>query len=235
MLETRLLEDEKMDNLELDGRELQGTLDGLSSINKLFGNTKTTLKAVRKLLLSDTNQTLKIVDLACGGADNLIAIAKWCASQEIAVELVGIDGNQNIIQSNIEKTKAFKNIHFQQGFIMSEDFELPECDIWISSHFMYHFDDATFVQFMIKQSLHVKQAIIFSDLRRHKFAYRLFSFFGPIMPYNKAVIQDGLIAIRRSFKNKEREELLNQASMTKFSIEKKWMFRYILHVDLKKT
>jgi 2-polyprenyl-3-methyl-5-hydroxy-6-metoxy-1,4-benzoquinol methylase len=232
MLETRLLEDEQMDNLELHGQDLQVVLDGLSSINKLFGNTKSTLKSVQKVILGNRNQTLKIVDLACGGADNLIAIANWCKTQNIEVELVGIDGNQHILNSNIEKTKSLNNIQFQQDLIMSENFELPACDIWISSHFMYHFDDVSFVKFMIKQSKKVKTVIIFSDLRRHLFAYRLFSFFGPIMPFKKAVIQDGLIAIRRSFKIKELEELLNQASMTKFRIEKKWMFRYILNIDL---
>ena len=76
MLKHRSLEQEQMDNLELAGQELHHTLNGLTIINRFLGNTNATLRAVQAEIKA-SKHPLTIIDLGCGGGDNLLSIAKW--------------------------------------------------------------------------------------------------------------------------------------------------------------
>lgn len=232
MLKERSHIPEKMDDLSLNGHELEQTLKGLSFINCFLGNTAGTLNKVKKVLRNNSNRTFKIIDLGCGSGDNLRSIAKWCIKQKITVKLIGIDGNEHILKYATEKNDKKTNITYLKADILNASFELPSCDILISSHFMYHFTDEELVSFLEKAKSKVNKAIIFSDLYRSYIAYILFKAFGFLMPFHKTVKEDGLKAITRSFKKQELKQLLRKAGLTSYSIHYKWIFRYVLFIKL---
>lgn len=228
MLKNRSHITEKMDNLHLDGPELEQTLNGLSVINALLGNTSATFKAIRKELKKHPNETIRIIDLGCGGGDNLRRISKWCYQNNRPVNLIGIDGNANILTYAKAKNNAQTKITYLQADILHPSFELDHCDILISSHFMYHFTDDALVTFLKKAKSKVTNMIVFSDLYRSPTAYQLFKIFGFLMPFHPTVKQDGLTAITRSFKKKELRLIAEKAGLTDYSIQYKWIFRYLL-------
>ncbi len=217
---------EDLDNLELKGKELTGVLDGLSRINRLFGNTKDTLKAVQKQFKKHEIKT--IVDLGCGGADNLIAIAKWCKAKKKNVKLIGIDGNQNTL--DYARSKSQFEIEFQQADILHPDFEIPECDLLISSHFIYHFKDEELIALLKRSLTKVNVALIFSELKRDRKAYSLFNNVGGF--YGSAIRSDGLKAIERSFTIDEIFDILDAVGMINIDVESKRWFRYIATIQL---
>lgn len=232
MLEQRSLEKEQMDNLQLSGKELHDTLNGLTIINRLLGNTNATLKAV-KTEIKTAASPVKIIDLGCGGGDNLHSIAQWCDKQNREVHLTGLDGNQNILDYAKRQNTSQKEIQYIQADILAKDFELPDCDLLISSHFMYHFTDEQLIDFLKKSKLKITRKIIFSELSRSTVAYLLFKIFGPVMPFSKMVKQDGLRAIRRSFKKAELEHIFKEAGINALSIQWKWAFRYLVAAKTK--
>lgn len=217
---------EDLDNLELKGTKLTKTLDGLSKINRWLGNTKHTLEAVKKQFEKHEIQT--VVDLGCGGGDNLIAIAKWCASTGKNVQLIGIDGNQNTL--DYAQSKSDFKIEFRQADILSSNFEIPKCDLLISSHFMYHYKDEDLISFLKKAAQNVTIAMIFSELKRDAKAHALFRSVGFF--FGKAVCSDGLKALERSFTIDEVFDLMDEADMLNISIESKPWFRYIAVIQL---
>ena len=231
MLEQRSLEQEQMDNLDLSGKALHDTLDGLSVINRFLGNTNATSKAVQAEIKA-SNKPLTIIDLGCGGGDNLLSIAKWCEQQGIAINLIGIDGNQNILDYAAKQNTSKIDIQYTQADILAEDFLLPVCDLLISSHFMYHFSDTQLIGFLKKSKDRVQKKMIFSELSRSTIAYSLFKIGGPFMPFSKMVKEDGLRAIRRSFRQDELEHVFEQAGLSDYRIEWKWAFRYLISVSV---
>lgn len=231
MLETRSLEQEEMDNLQLSGEELYKTLDGLTVINRFLGNTNATLKAVQDDLLQ-AEGPLTIIDLGCGGGDNLRSISKWCISKNIPANLIGIDGNQHVLEYAAQQEEANQHIKYVQANILADDFHLPPCDLLISSHFMYHFKDEDLIDFLRQNTSNIKSKIIFSELSRSRIAYLLFKIGTPFMPFSKMVKEDGLRAIRRSFKKSELENIFKQANLQRYSISWKWAFRYLITVDM---
>ena len=219
---------EDLDNLELQGKELEKTLKGLSKINQWFGNTKSTLKDVQEQFQKHEIKT--IVDLGCGGGDNLLAIAKWYQEKNKKVKLIGIDGNQHSL--NFAKTKSDFNIEYHKADILHPDFQIPKCDLLISSHFVYHFKDDELIGFLQRAKEKVSKTIIFSELNRSPSAYFLFWFSGLI--FSKQIRSDGLKAIKRSFKKSELISIVQKAGINTFTIQSKRWFRLLIILDLKK-
>ena len=230
-LNTRSDETELMDNLALSGSELHQTLNGLSTINKYLGNTNATRRAIIEQI-SRSDKALTIVDLGCGGGDNLRSIANWCFANKKSVQLIGIDGNENILEFARNKNQKDSPIDYLQADILSDAFTLPTCDILTSSHFMYHFSDEALIKFLHQSKSQVNNKIIFSELQRNKFAYLLFKIGGPCLPFSRMVKLDGLKAIRRAFNKSELSNILEQAGLTSYKIDRKWAFRYLTTVDL---
>ena len=217
---------EELDNLELHGNQLEKTLSGLSKINYWLGNSKYTLNAVKKQIQHHGIKT--IVDLGCGGGDNLMIIAQWCESQNKTVKLIGIDGNQNSLY--YADSRGDFDIDFIQADILAQDFELPECDLLISSHFVYHFQDDEFVKFMKKSKTKVRKAIILSELRRSDIARIFFYLLG--LFFTQIVRSDGLKAILRSFTKSELSNLLDASGFTNYSIKNRLIFRLLAVIEI---
>jgi len=233
MLNKRSTQKEQLDNLDLAGEDLHQTLDGLSVINKYLGNTNATFNIVKKEILA-ANRSLKVIDLGCGGGDNLRSIAAWSAKNNYQVDLIGIDGNPNILTYATAKNTNQIQIEYLQADILSASFELPDCDILISSHFMYHFSDKALVHFLQQAKQKVTHKIIFSELHRSKFAYLLFRVGAVFLPFSKMIKQDGLLAIRRSFTKKELVSILQQTAIPRYQIQWKWAFRLLITIPTTK-
>jgi len=165
LLESRSRETEEMDDLNLSGEKLHQTLKGLSLINRFLGNTQTTFKLAKAEILK-ADHPLKTIDLGCGGGDNLRAIAAWCNRNNHPVELIGIDGNAHTLAYGRSKNTDTISIQYQQADILSPSFQIPNCDLLISSHFIYHFSDLELIRFLQQSKTRVSKKIIFSELRR---------------------------------------------------------------------
>ncbi|MFT6324336.1 MAG: 2-polyprenyl-3-methyl-5-hydroxy-6-metoxy-1,4-benzoquinol methylase [Halieaceae bacterium] len=220
-----------MDNFELSGDDLHKTLSGLSTINKYLGNTSATFNAVKKEVCK-SNKPLKIIDLGCGGGDNLRAIAKWGQANNQVIELVGIDGNSHTLAYTQQQYPKLR-ITYIQADILATEFILPKCDILISSHFMYHFTDTEIVSFLKKSKNRIAIQIIFSELQRNDLAYALFKIGTVFLPFSDIVKQDGLVAIRSSFSKMELRAIMQRAGFTSYKIKWKWAFRFLISISIK--
>jgi len=229
-LQHRSHQTEQLDNPNLQGTELEETLQNLGTVNSLLGNIRSLSKSILKVLNSKKQDKYRIIDLGCGGGDALKYLAQICRKKNIKVEFVGIDFNAHSLQYAQKQAADFPEIEWLQGDILDPNFELPECDVLMSSHFMYHFEDAQLVGFLKRQKHRVNTAIVISELQRSKMAFVLFQIFAPLLRFSKIAYEDGLLAIQRSFIRTELEAILKEAEMERFSLKWKWAFRYELVV-----
>ncbi|WP_188112125.1 methyltransferase domain-containing protein [Aquimarina sp. RZ0] len=226
----RLHTKEQLDDLSLSGITLQKTLSSLRLINKLFGNHKQLYKSILAYCLHSEKASVHIVDLGCGGGDSIHTIAYKLHKKGIKASFTGIDGNKQSIKYATSKYNHYENIHFIAKNILDENFTVPQCDILISSHFMYHFRDDALIHFL-KKTKKVDH-IIFSELYRSKMAYYLFKFSSFILPISQTAKKDGLLAIKRAFSIQELKDILLKSEVKKFVVLKKPWFRTVTKIDL---
>ncbi|MBK7307434.1 MAG: hypothetical protein IPI88_10605 [Chitinophagaceae bacterium] len=65
-------------------------------------------------------------------------------------------------------------------------------------------------------------------MKRNRFAMRLFKFSSFLLPISKLAKEDGLLAIKRSFSEKEWLAILQQAGIGTYSLQSVPLFRILL-------
>ncbi|MBK8608741.1 MAG: methyltransferase domain-containing protein [Chitinophagaceae bacterium] len=225
-MNTRSSEKEKLDNLNLAGGHLSGALKSLAWVNRWFGNHRSMVKTVTRFC-DRANKPVSIIDLGCGGGDTILALAKQLHKKNIPFTISGIDGNKNSLQYAQTVCAAFNEITFIEADILKAGFEIPACDILISSHFMYHFSENDLVHFLNMNSANVSTAFIFSELERNRLSLFLFTISNLILPISDLAKKDGALAIKRSFTKKEWLTLLQKANNIPFKIRRVPLFRLL--------
>ncbi|WP_299431976.1 methyltransferase domain-containing protein [uncultured Aquimarina sp.] len=229
----RLHANEQLDNLSLSGTSLLKTLSSLKLINKLFGNHKQLTKSILEYCgAQPTTKPFQIIDLGCGGGDSIYKISNKLGKKSIQASFIGIDGNPQSIAYARSQYMKHDHIEFRTENILDTGFIIPQCDVIISSHFMYHFKDDELVKFINEAQQKGIKHLIFSELKRNKIAYFLFKFSSFILPISKVAKKDGLVAIRRAFTVNELESILNKSNVKNYSVGKKFWFRTLTKIDL---
>lgn len=226
---------EQLDNLSLNGKPLHKTLNNLRRINALFGNHKQLSTATLKYCKTNPqSQPFHILDLGCGGGDCIYKIYDKLKYQKIEAVFTGIDGNKESIGFAKSKYKNNPNIQFICQDILSPEFELPACDILISSHFIYHFENQNLIKLLNKIHQSSISYIIISELYRSSFSYHLFNFFCYFLPFTSITKKDGLIAIKRSFTIEEISRIIKTSTLTRYKIQKRFWFRMLITINNKR-
>lgn len=223
----RTEEAEIMDDFDLQGEELEKTLNDLDNINKWLGGNKITLDGVKELLQGLPKEvTYSIADVGCGNGAVLREIAKWGRSNSYKLQLFGIDANEYAMDIGRKLSVEFPEIKFKSLNIFSETYKNERFDVVLCTLTLHHFKDAEIVQLMqlfIDQS---RLGVVINDLQRSKIAYRLFQAFCFVFINNEIARKDGLISILRGFKKEDLEKYSKHISAKNQEITWKWAFRY---------
>lgn len=228
-MKIRSSDKEKLDDLNLHGETLHKALQSLELVNRWFGNHRSVINAIHRIYKKEV-KPLSITDLGCGGGDLAMAVAKSLRRQKIECTITGIDGNANTLAYAKKKCALYSEINFLQADILDKQFSIQPCDILISSHFMYHFTADALVDFFKNNVSPISTAIILSELKRNRSAMRLFKFSSFLLPVSKLAKEDGLLAIQRSFSEKEWLAVLQQSGIDTYRLQSVPLFRILLTI-----
>ncbi len=222
----RSYEQELMDDLESGGEVITQTLKELDVVNRLLGGNSISIQGLKTLLHNPSKRVYTIVDLGCGGGDILILMAKWAKKNNIALQLIGIDANPNIVAYAKERCKAYPEITFQSVNIFSDVFKQQQFDIVHASLFTHHFTNEQLVELFSTIRQQTKIGFIINDLHRHWLAYYAIKILTRFLSKSVMVRHDAAVSVARSFKKKEWLPIFAQSGITDFSIVWKWAFRW---------
>jgi SAM-dependent methyltransferase len=141
---------------------------------------------------------LKIVDVGCGYGDLLRRIERWAARRGVAVELVGIDLNENAVRAAREATPAASGIEWVCGDAYSCA-RAGEADVVLCSLLAHHLGEAELVRFLEWMDETARVGWFICDLHRKPVPYRLFDGFMRGPWWHRFIRPDGLRSLRRSF------------------------------------
>lgn len=220
-------EKEIMDDLPMQGIEINQVFEDINLVNHYLGGNKITLDGIKKLIINTPQEKeIKIMDLGCGDGEMLAYCAQFARKHNHNFKLTGIDINPPIIEEAKEKNREYPEISFICLDIFSEGFKELDIDIFLCTLTLHHFNDNQIKDLL---AILVKQArlgIVVNDLHRNKLAYVLFKMFSTIFLKTKIAKNDGLVSILRGFKRKELETFSSKVTNKKHTITWKWAFRY---------
>lgn len=178
-------------------------------------------------LHSRLGRPVRILDLACGGADLLADLATRAHRAGTPVELHGCDVSPVAVEHGRRTAPAGAPIEvFQLDALTGE---LPGgYDLLTSSLFLHHLDDAQAVSLLRRMSEAAREALFVQDLCRTRLGY-LFAWIGlHTMTRSDVARVDGLRSVRAAFTVDEARSLCSEAGLTGAAVRRCWPQRFTI-------
>lgn len=220
---------ELLDGTDIPFAHIAQNMQELDLINHRLGGHRVTLKGFRNILQkcpAIANGIIEVVEIGCGGGDNLRVIQQWAAQKGLKVHLTGVDLNRECIAfaKGQPKNKGIAFIHSDYALVQWSN--TPH--IIFSSLFCHHFTDKDLLfqlQWMQQQAT---AGFFINDLHRHPLAY--YSIKGLTKAFSKSYLvkNDAPLSVRRGFVKGDWVNLLQQANIQNYTCQWQWAFRWLI-------
>ncbi len=230
---------ELLDRDDIPFVDIRQNMKELDFINATLGGHKITLDGLRTMMKGmskgskGNSEKISILEIGCGGGDNLRVIKNYCNKRAIAVHLIGVDINPHCIEF-ARSRKENEGIEF-----ISSDYKLvdpnPKPDIIFNSLFCHHFTDKEMAEILTWMKEHSRQGFFINDLHRHPLAYYSIKWLTQMFSKSYLVKNDAPLSVLRGFKREELEMFCKvvfannaQDAILNTALKWKWAFRWLL-------
>lgn len=219
----RSAETEYLDRNDIPFSDIRQNLQELNRINHYLGGHAITISGIKALLPSHTGP-LHIVEMGCGGGDNLWAIHCFLKKKGINARLTGIDLKKECVRF---AGSRYPEIEFACSDFRDMVFDVQP-DIVFNSLFCHHFSEAELVRMLQWMELNSRLGFFINDLHRHPLAYYSIRVLTALFSQSYLVKHDAPLSVARGFRKVEWENLFRQAGLSPAEINWKWAFRHLL-------
>jgi len=200
-------------------------MEELDVINSRLGGHAITLKGVQSILKNQLFQKpISILEIGCGGGDNLRVIKKWAVRKKVNVQLTGVDINESCIafakaqphNAGIQFLCAdYKTVALQQ-------------DVIFSSLFCHHFTDDELIEMLKWMQRYARVGFFINDLHRFPLAYYSIKLLTRSFSKSYLVKNDAPLSVLRGFTKGEWQQLFQKAMLLNYNIRWQWAFRWLV-------
>ena len=219
---------ELLDGQNIPFDDIKRNMRELDFINRYLGGHEMTLDGIVAIIQQTPvfNKQLSIVEIGCGGGDNLRAIKQWAAHIKKPVRLLGIDINEECI-AYAKAQERNRGIEF-----ICSDYKLAQLpskpDVIFSSLFCHHFTEEELI-FQMQWMQQVSSLGFFiNDLHRHPAAYYSIKLLTSLFSKSYLVKNDAPLSVQRGFKRADWQRLFTAAGIEDYSCTWRWAFRWLV-------
>ena len=217
------------DDIPID--DIKRNMYELDVINTRLGGHAITISGMKAMLAAASrprNSSWLICEIGCGGGDNLVAMHKWFSTKNITAGFIGIDINPDCIAVAAQKCKQLNCTFIAADYKTAVFAEKP--DVIFSSLFCHHFTNEALVTMLQWMQVNTAHGFFINDLHRHPLAYYSIKLLTAFFSSSYLVKNDAPLSVLRSFTAGEWKGLLRSAGISKYTIQWKWAFRYLVTV-----
>ena len=222
----RSLQPELLDRQDIPAADIALNLKELELINRKLGGHAITLRGFRAL--ASGLKKITVAEIGCGGGDNLLAIQKKTDFNQVNLHCIGIDLNPDCIsaarQAQWKKIPEFLVCDYRQVNFSRQP------DILFASLFCHHFREEDLVSMFQWMQTHSRSGFFINDLHRHAFAWYSIRWLTANFSRSYLVKNDAPLSVLRGFRKKELQVMLEKAGISKYTIQWKWAFRWLIIV-----
>lgn len=221
---------EVMDQPGLDAGLHAQALGALERINRLSRTARALWRPIRALARERSgSRPLRVLDVASGGGDVAIALARQAARERIDLWVEGCDISERAVdyarRSALRRGAA--NIAFRQRDVLRES--LPQgFDVIVSSLFLHHLDEQDAGRLLRGMADAAERLALISDLRRTRVGYLLATLVSRVVTRSPVVRVDGPLSVAAAFTPDEVLEMARRNGMAEATLKWIWPQRFLL-------
>ena len=227
----RNLQSELMDDPSLDQSAHQQALIGLRRIN-WWSRTDTVIwRAIRQAIADrKTDSPVTMLDIASGGGDLAIRLAKLAQRESVSVRIHGCDISPTAIAHATQQAAAagLENVTFHQCNALEEPLPEPHYDVVMCSLFLHHLTADQGIVLLKRMRQAARRMLLVDDLRRTRLGYWLARLGCQLLTRCHVVHVDGPMSVEGAFTSDEAASLATRAGLENVLIEHHWPERFLL-------
>ncbi len=225
----RRREPELMDQPGLDERSHRNALAGLRRINRLSRTGRVAWAAIERLAASDPDRTWRVLDVASGGGDVAIDVARRAVRRGMKVLVDACDISPFAVRyANARAAeRRVENVSFFRHDVL--DGPLPDgYDVVMCSLFLHHLDEEAAVVLLSKMAAAARRLVVVNDLRRSAIGYLLAWLGCRILTRSPVVHVDGPRSVQSAFSLNEIRGVAQRSGLKSVLLQPRWPCRFLL-------
>lgn len=220
---------EWMDEPALDANAHRRALFGLRRINHVSRTASQIGRPIARLARKTSGRPLRVLDLACGGGDVLIACARRFRSLRLNVELHGVDRSETAIQiaRQLAQQARLEGVQFSRLDVLRD--AIPrDYDVVMSTLFLHHLAEPDAGRLLQGMAEAARQAVLVDDLLRSRSAFGMAWIACRVLTRSPIVRMDGPLSVRAAFTLDELHRMFDRAGLANATYERHWPARVLI-------
>lgn len=221
---------ELMDQPGLEPAEHVRALQGLGRINVLSRVGSVLWPPIERLarLQGMNDRPLRVLDLATGGGDTPITLARRAAAKGLNVEIDGCDISSQAIDYAQGQTSA-RGIRVRFFVLDALRARLPsDYDVLCCSLFLHHLGETDAIALLSRMAAAAQRLVLVDDLVRNRWGYLLALTGCHVLSSSRIVHVDGPTSVAAAFTPNEALSLAERAGLQGTSLTRHWPQRLLL-------
>lgn len=227
---------ELMDQPGLDPAEHERALAGLRRINAISRCSASLLAPILELAARLPERPLRVLDLACGGGDTAIDLARMARRRGIALSVEGCDLNPEAVRiAALNAARRGTAVRFFQADALADPWaEGPGAaspdgyDVVLCSLFLHHLDDHDAERLLALMGRRARRLVLVNDLIRSPLGFALAWAGTRLLSRSPVVHTDGPLSVRGAFTAAEVAAMAERAGLDGAELRRCWPERYLL-------
>jgi SAM-dependent methyltransferase len=228
--DSRNLQNELMDDPSLEASVHRQALRGLHRINYWSRTDAALWEAFKNLTFAAAGRELSVLDIASGGGDLAIRLAKIARREGCAIQIDGCYLSPTAVAFASEQVQAagLTNVRFHVCHALEQPFPSPRYDVVMCSLFLHHLSDENAVKLLRRMREAAVKLVLVDDLRRTAIGYWLAWLGCRILTRCHVCHVDGPMSVEAAFTIREAQDMAERAGLAGATISSHWPQRFLL-------
>jgi len=215
-----------MDDPELDGDAHHSALRALSRVHRI-SRCGARFRDFLTRTLPESTEPVRVLDLACGGGDLSLDIARWARRTGTPVAVTGVDLSARALGFAGERAEAEGlSIEWVEADVLT-DLPTGPFDLIVSSLFLHHLAEEEVVALLRTAAERTKHLVV-EDLRRSPLGFALAWAGLRLLSRAHVTHVDGPRSVRAAWRREEFHQLAARAGLEGARIRRAWPERLVL-------
>ncbi len=217
-----------MDGPGLDPVEHARALRGLGRINWFSRSAAILWPAIARLASTGPGRPIRVLDLASGGGDVPMALARRAGSSRLKIEVEGSDTSPEAVRFATRRAEARGSpVRFRVLDALRDP--IPEgFDVLSCSLFLHHLDHPEAAHLLRTMAGAAARLVLVNDLARTRAGYLLAWGGCRLLSRSPVVHHDGPVSVASAFTPAEALRLAQEAGLAGATVARRWPERFLL-------